>query len=745
MRIWLAVWGVIVLAVSAALLAAAPAALRAAHLGWPAWPVALAGAVVTALAALAGPLTTVITRSWANSAQRQISSRDQARQVERDLTGHDKGLPLTSQVTDRAVLGIHPAIPLPAGSDPALPADLPLYVARDIDSDLRAWISARRQSGGFLLITGPAAAGKTRTACQLIHDAVPDWALFMPATAGQLTAYIHSTPATGKLVIWLNEIQSYLGPEGLTAAVIRRALAGPRPVIIVGTIWPERYDTLAAVPAPAAGKGDQAVGLAQNDPGSDAREILTILAHRVDLLPAFTPAERRRARSLATQDPRIAEALAHGPNLPETLAAAPDLIHRWLAAADPCGAAIITAAVAARRCGHPQPLPPSILRLLAQHALTPEQRAGARPDWFPAALRWARAPVRGLAAPLTAQAAVPARIQGDNVSDILVQHATGNSAAPWHHVPDAAWQLLIDHAAPAACLEIAAAAYPDRAARRVPIALRAARKAAEAGHPSAMDNLGTLLQEQGDNGMAERWYRDAARAGHPGAMTNLGFLLAQRGEAAEAERWYRDAAEAGHFGAMSNLGFLLAQRGDANQAGQWHRKAARAGQIIAGPRREVQDRGNIDQAEQQYRQAAEQGDGGSMSNLGILLERQGDTVQAEQWLRRAADTDDYAAAGAMFNLGGLFQRQGKPDEAERWYRKAAAAGHTAAMTSLGILLASQGHLDQAGQWYRKAAAAGYTDAMHKLGELLAEQGRPDQADHKYGKSAVAPRTSPQQQ
>src|ERR1700691_3646135 len=148
----------------------------------------------------------------------------------------------------------------------------------------------------------------------------PDWSLLMPATAGQLTTYIHSTPAAAKLVIWLNEIQGYLGPGGLTAAVIRRILAGPRPVLIVGTIWPERYDALAAVPAPAAGDGDHAAGLAQHDPGSHAREILTILAHRVDLLPAFTPAERRRARSLATQAARIAEALAQGPNLPETLA-----------------------------------------------------------------------------------------------------------------------------------------------------------------------------------------------------------------------------------------------------------------------------------------------------------------------------------------------------------------------------------------------------------------------------------------
>ena len=49
----------------------------------------------------------VVTRAGAEHTPQQISRRDRAQQIEHE------GLPLAGQVTDRAVLGIHPAIPLP--------------------------------------------------------------------------------------------------------------------------------------------------------------------------------------------------------------------------------------------------------------------------------------------------------------------------------------------------------------------------------------------------------------------------------------------------------------------------------------------------------------------------------------------------------------------------------------------------------------------------------------------------------
>lgn len=132
--------------------------------------------------------------------------------MERAVGGREKGLPKAGEISDRALLGIHPSIPLPAGADLSLPPDLPLYVPRDLDADLRAWLTAHRMSGGFLLLVGPAASGKSRTAYELVHDMLADWPMFMPSTAGQVSDYFTADPAPGRLVIWLNETQKFLGP-----------------------------------------------------------------------------------------------------------------------------------------------------------------------------------------------------------------------------------------------------------------------------------------------------------------------------------------------------------------------------------------------------------------------------------------------------------------------------------------------------------------------------------------------------
>ena len=81
------------------------------------------------------------------------------------------------------------------------------------------------------------------------------------------------------------------------------------------------------------------------------------------------------------------------------------------------------------------------------------------------------------------------------------------------------------------------------------------------------------------------WYRKAADAGHSLAMNQIGWLY-QNGqgvaqEYAEALRWYRKSADAGERSAMSNIGWIyelgLGRQKDTDQAVAWYRKAAAAG------------------------------------------------------------------------------------------------------------------------------------------------------------------------
>ena len=66
--------------------------------------------------------------------------------------------------------------------------------------------------------------------------------------------------------MWLDELQRYLdGEHGLTGAVVRALLIASHPVVIIGTLWPDRYAAYTTVPAPGAA-----------DPHAREREVLDL-------------------------------------------------------------------------------------------------------------------------------------------------------------------------------------------------------------------------------------------------------------------------------------------------------------------------------------------------------------------------------------------------------------------------------------------------------------------------------------
>ena len=124
--------------------------------------------------------------------------------------------------------------------------------------------------------------------------------------------------------------------HGLPGAVVRGLLTAPHPVVIIGTLWPDRFTAYTTLPAPGG-----------PDPYAREREVLD-LADVVRVGPEFSPAEQDRARAAAFRDRRLAVALeAAGYGLTQTLAAAPQLVARWQDAriASPYGRAVLTAAL----------------------------------------------------------------------------------------------------------------------------------------------------------------------------------------------------------------------------------------------------------------------------------------------------------------------------------------------------------------------------------------------------------------
>jgi hypothetical protein len=375
-----------------ALLASAPATLAALKVtnGW-----AVGGATVGAAALIA--IAAVWQERYKRIAQR---SDEQAHIIEMGCLVLPGGqLPKVGQVTDPILLGVHPSTPVRADADTGagepLPERVPAYVARDVDAELRQ----RLATGGFALLVGDSTAGKSRAAYEAIA-ALQDHVLIVPQNRAALAAAIVKAANVRRCVLWLDDLENYLGQGGLTRTNIGRLLAGRRSHrVIVATLRAAEEARITNETA-ANERGWQSY--------RHAREVLE-QAHRIQLPRMFSSSEQERAQANAW-DPRIAHALAHANEygVAEYLAAGPELMRDWEnawspntdlhAPSHPRGAALIAAAIDIRRGGYTSPLPRSLLQGVHDHYL--RQRGGPRLRPEPLADAWAwatrpRSPVIG--------------------------------------------------------------------------------------------------------------------------------------------------------------------------------------------------------------------------------------------------------------------------------------------------------------------------------------------------------------
>ena len=604
------------------------------------------------------------------------------------------------------LLGVHDAIQV----DGKVPGELPVYVSRDIDDGLRAELAANAQRGCFVLLIGGSSVGKTRTLYEAVLTALPDWWLVHPAGPDEVTA-LAQTP-TPRTVVWLDELQRYLdGQHGLTGAVVRAFLASTQPAVMIGTLWPDRYNTYAAVPAPGAA-----------DPHAREREVLD-LATVIRIAPEFSPAEEDRARVAASRDRRLAVALeAGGYGLTQTLAAAPQLVARWQDArtADPYAWAVLTAALDATRLGARAPLDADLLRAAAPGYCTSRQQAEAPGSWFEKALAYATEELLGAAAALSPAGTGMGQIAGYTVADYLVQHVAKERRHA--RVPASTWDAVLSRICdPADTVRLADSAR-NRLLYRYAIPLY--RRAADAGDEHAALLLAELLEQRGDLDQAVQIFRARADAGDRNAAGNLVNLLIGHGDLDWAVRMLRARADAGDDYAANQLAVLLAKRGELNEL----RARADTGDAPAALRLAelLADRGDLDRAVQILRAPADRAvqrllapddtsDRYAAWQLADLLIRRGDLDE----LRARADTGDWYAA---WRLADLLGDRSDLDRAVQLLRVPADAGDVNAASMLAKLLIKRGDLDE----LRARADTGDTDAAATLADLLVERGDLDE-------------------
>lgn len=669
------------------------------------------------IAGFAGVAATLLVFWWQRRGEAQRARQDRAQrsaqakaQQARLLRAHCRvdettgWLPRVREVTDPVALGVHPAVDLssqtPEKAASNRPHNVPAYVPRDLDSALDQALAP----GGFVLLVGDSTAGKSRAAFEAMHRRLADWWLLVPSKPESLRALLDAEIQFRNTVVWLNDLDRYLGSDGLDEPLLRRLRGdGTRRIVVLATMRATEY----AVRSPIHDVGQPDHKRAQR---RAEQTLLDQVTWRLEVPRRFSDAEQQRARTQGQDDPRIADALRHADRygLAEYLAAGPKLLQEWHDAwavgNQPAGAALVAAAVDCRRAGLEEPVPASLLLELAPSYLDPTVGGLLSSDAFESGLAWATRPRYGASALLIRH--------GDGgylAFDYLFDSLQRDPNAP--AIPDAVWQGVVAAVKPGTATSVAFRADHARP-RRLDVAEQAYRKAADAGDVHAMFWVGWLAEGRNELDEAAAWYRKAADAdaGDVWAMRQLGSLAEGRNELDEAAAWYRKVASVGDVWAMRRLGSLAEKRERFDVAAAWYRTAADANDVQAMRRlgslaadgctsaisvlRTVADAGNL-WAMQELRRAAE---GGNPSVL--------------EALRAAADA---GALWAMEMLGRLAKRRGDQQEAEAWFRKAAEVGDPTAIRELGRFAEERGDPEQAVAWYRKIT--GDPEATEALGRL----------------------------
>ncbi|MEU5894481.1 tetratricopeptide repeat protein [Streptomyces sp. NPDC047461] len=299
----------------------------------------------------------------------------------------DRGrLPIVARA-DPVKLGVHRA-----ARGPGLPEGPPPFVRRDVSDALEEALVP----GRFVLLVGESTAGKTRAAFEAMQAKTSQWLLIAPSERAGVETAVHAVQNSRRsVVVWLDDVETFLGSGGLTRAAVHSMLDGRRENIILATMRSEEHRRFTR--SGSLGSAER-LGTDLQRQGDEVLRLATVIR----LERTWSEREKEEARSAAySDDPRIRDALGQLDRfgLAEYLAAGPQLLERyrdaWAVGEHPRAAALVTAAVLARRCAIHRPLTRAVLTHSAQPFLDAHGGQRLRPEPLAAAIAWATEPVHG--------------------------------------------------------------------------------------------------------------------------------------------------------------------------------------------------------------------------------------------------------------------------------------------------------------------------------------------------------------
>ncbi|MFE9798669.1 tetratricopeptide repeat protein [Streptomyces goshikiensis] len=382
-------------------------------------------------------------------------------------------IPRLRQVDRPELAGAHPA---------ETPGAAPAYIERDAAPRLRAALAG----GGFVLVVGESTAGKTRLAYEVTRARHPRHAFVRPLSRAALPEAVRIAARRRRTVLWLDDLEDYLGAGGLTAA----QLATLSRTLVVATMRVQEYRRYDAREESRLTGSDRDAWRAQRDLLQRAT-VLRLARH-------WSPEERRRAAAHQA-DPRIGAALRAGERfgIAEVLAAGPELRasweNAWAPGTNPRGAAVVAAAVDCRRAGLRRPVSREWLRALHAPYLAARGGGDLQPEPFAAAMDWACA-----SAYATSGLLIGNYGQGYTAFDYLL-----NAPGP-EPVPDHLWRGLLARVEPVDAYDMGLVAHQEG---RLPRAVEALTRAHRGGVPGAELPLAIAV---GDSGRPRRAAADLA-------------------------------------------------------------------------------------------------------------------------------------------------------------------------------------------------------------------------------------------
>jgi len=111
----------------------------------------------------------------------------------------------------------------------------------------------------LIVVRGTSSTGKTRSLFEAVHELCAGWTVLRPRSAAALRRLGASGVLDRQLVVWLNELHGFLGPNGhgLSLDVLRDLYSAARgPVVLVGSCGrtssePPLMTATSAPPTPA--------------------------------------------------------------------------------------------------------------------------------------------------------------------------------------------------------------------------------------------------------------------------------------------------------------------------------------------------------------------------------------------------------------------------------------------------------------------------------------------------------------